>query len=281
MIPPRDVIDGCGCIRCRGIDPAILGRSTVGDLRWSVDLLQKRLSVPATATTFVVVLAVLEFILAPFEPMVGWVDAPIHNLLGGVLLGVLLRGYVSTVVASELTDQQMTRRETVAFATRRLLPLSATLLGMMIVGTIAFALSLIVVSLLVFDAGVLGPSVFEGVTPTLLFGSVVAVVFYKFWLAPDIAVVGEVGPVTALRISWTSTTTHWLRVASLLVSFVATVTMPDILGSTLAATNFEFVLGAPGSETLVSGFRWLTTSVWYCVGTQIYVRSILGGSATS
>jgi hypothetical protein len=281
MIPPRDDIDGCGCIRCRGIDPAILGRSTAGDLRWSIDLLQKRLSVPATAMTFVVVLAALELILAPFEPTVGWVDTPIHNLIGGVLLGVLLRGYVSTVVASELTDQQMTRRETVAFAIRRLLPLSVTLLGMIIVGAVAFALSLMVVSLLVFDAGVLGPSVFEGVTPTLLFGSIVAVVFYKFWLAPDIAVVGGVGPVTALRISWTATTTQWLRVASLLVSFVATVAMPDILGGALAAANVEFMLGTPGSETLVSGFRWLTTSVWYSVGTQIYVRSILGGSGTS
>lgn len=281
MIPPRDDIDGCGCIRCRGIDPAILGRSTAGDLRWSIDLLQKRLSVPATAMTFVVVLAALELILAPFEPTVGWVDTPIHNLIGGVLLGVLLRGYVSTVVASELTDQQMTRRETVAFAIRRLLPLSVTLLGMIIVGAVAFALSLMVISLLVFDAGVLGPSVFEGVTPTLLFGSIVAVVFYKFWLAPDIAVVGGVGPVTALRISWTATTTQWLRVASLLVSFVATVAMPDILGGTLAAANVEFMLGTPGSETLVSGFRWLTTSVWYSVGTQIYVRSILGGSGTS
>jgi hypothetical protein len=231
--------------------------------------------------TFVVVLAALELILAPFEPTVGWVDTPIHNLIGGVLLGVLLRGYVSTVVASELTDQQMTRRETVAFAIRRLLPLSVTLLGMIIVGAVAFALSLMVISLLVFDAGVLGPSVFEGVTPTLLFGSIVAVVFYKFWLAPDIAVVGGVGPVTALRISWTATTTQWLRVASLLVSFVATVAMPDILGGTLAAANVEFMLGTPGSETLVSGFRWLTTSVWYSVGTQIYVRSILGGSGTS
>jgi hypothetical protein len=281
MIPPRDDIDGCGCIRCRGIDPAILGRSTAGDLRWSIDLLQKRLSVPATAMTFVVVLAALELVLAPFEPTVGWVDTPIHDLIGGVLLGVLLRGYVSTVVASELTDQQMTRRETVAFAIRRLLPLSVTLLGMIIVGAVAFALSLMVVSLLVFDAGVLGPSVFEGVTPTLLFGSIVAVVFYKFWLAPDIAVVGGVGPVTALRISWTATTTQWLRVASLLVSFVATVAMPDILGGALAAANVEFMLGTPGSETLVSGFRWLTTSVWYSVGTQIYVRSILGGSGTS
>ncbi|ELZ41975.1 hypothetical protein C463_11930 [Halorubrum californiense DSM 19288] len=231
--------------------------------------------------TFVVVLAALELILAPFEPTVGWVDTPIHNLIGGVLLGILLRGYISTVVASELTDQQMTRRETVAFVTRRLLPLSATLLGMIIIAAIAFALSLMVVSLLVFDTGVLGPSVFEGVTPTLLFGSVVAVIFYKFWLAPDIAVVGGVGPVTALRMSWTTTTTQWLRVASLLVSFVATVAMPDIFGGALAATNVEFMLGAPGSETLVSGFRWLTTSVWYCVGAQIYVRSILSGPVTS
>jgi hypothetical protein len=281
MIPPRDDIDGCGCIRCRGIDPAILGRSTAGDLRWSIDLLQKRLSVPVTAIIFVVVLAALELVLAPFEPTVGWVDTPIHNLIGGVLLGVLLRGYVSTVVASELTDQQMTRRETVAFAIRRLLPLSATLLGMMIIGMIAFALSLMIVSLLVFDAGVLGPSVFEGVTPILLFGPVVTVVFYKFWLAPDIAVVGRAGPVTALRISWTTTTSQWLRVASLLVSFIATVAVPDILSGALAATNAEFVLGAPGSETLVSGFRWLTASVWYSVGTQIYVRSILGGSGIS
>ncbi|MEZ3172699.1 hypothetical protein ABNG03_19120 [Halorubrum sp. RMP-47] len=252
-----------------------------GDLRWSINLLQRRLSVPATAIIFVAVLTTLELILAPFEPTVGWVDTPIHNLIGGVLLGVLLRGYVSTVVASELTDQQMTRRETVAVVTRRLLPLSATLLGMIIVGAIAFALSLMIVSLLVFDARVLEPSVFEGVTPTLLFGSVVAVIFYKFWLAPDIAVVGGVGPVTALRISWTTTTAQWLRVASLLVSFVATVTMPDILGGALAAANVEFMLGAPGSETLVSGFRWVTTAVWYCVGAQIYVRSILSGPVTS
>jgi hypothetical protein len=251
-----------------------------GDLRWSINLLQKRLSIPAIVITFVVVLATLELILAPFDPTVGWVDAPIHDLVGGVLLGVLLRGYVSIVVASELTNQQMTRQETVAFVTRRLLPLSATLLGMMTVGMIAFALSLIVVSLLVFDAGVLGPSVFEGVTPTLIFGPVVAVVFYKFWLAPDVAVVGGVGPLAALQISWTTTTTQWLRVASLLVSFVATVAMPDILGSALAATNVGFALGAPGSETLVSGFRWLTTSVWYCVSTQIYVRSVLDASAT-
>lgn len=278
MIPPRHAVDGCGCVRCRGVDPVILQRSTVGTLRWSVELLRRRPSIPAAVTAFVVALAALEPILAPLGPTVGWVDSPLYTAIGGVLLVVLLRGYVDAVVASELTDTRTTRWEIVAFAVRRLLPLSAALLGMVIVGVLAFTLTLVVISLLVFDAGVLGPSVFEGVTPTVLFGSVLAIVFYKLWLAPDIAVVGGAGPLTALRMSWATTTAHWRRVAFLVCSFVATVAMPDVLGGALAVAGAEFTTSLPGSEVLIREFRWLTTSVWYCVGAQIYVRSTLSGS---
>jgi hypothetical protein len=281
MIPPRHAVDGCGCVRCRGIDPSILRRSTGGDLRWSIELLRRRPSIPAAVTAFVVAVAALEPILAPFEPTAGWIDAPLHTAVGGVLLVVLLRGYVGAVVASELTDQRSTVRETVVFTARRLVPLAATLLGMMIVGALVFTLALVAVSLLVFDAGVLGPGVFEGVAPTLLFGPVLAVVFYKLWLAPDVAVVGGGGPVVALTRSWAITTAHWRRVAFLLLSFGATVTAPDVLGRALVVTGAEFRFSVPWGEVLVNEFRWLTTSVWYCVGAQIYVRSTLGGPTAS
>ncbi|WP_162991597.1 hypothetical protein [Halostella salina] len=272
----RDAADGCGCVRCRDLDAAVVRHSVADDVWWTVRLLQRHPSVPVIVVGLVAGMAAIKPVTASVEPSTGpasWIGAPAHTALAVLLLGVFLRGYVGAVVAGELTGHRPSVRDALAHTGRRGVPLFATVLAILLVLLLAFVLAIAVVSLLVFQVGLLGPGVFDGLTPTLLFGSILAVVFYKCWMAPDVCVVGGTGPVTALRVSWRVTTAHWRRVCVLLLSFVVSVGGPPAVAAALAALGGGSVSAVPGTNVLVDLWQWLSTVVWYGVGVQVYARS--------
>lgn len=274
-IERREAVDGCGCVRCRDVEPAVVRRTTGDDVHWSLRLLRRHPSNLALIAGLVCLVAALEPLTAPFEPTTGpasWIGDPVHTAVGIVLLVVFLRGYVGAVVATELTGGRQGVRRALPQVGRRFVPLLATVVGMLVVAALAFAAALVVVSLLVFEVGLLGPGVFDGLTPTLLFGSVIALVLYKLWLAPEVCVVGGAGPIRALRASWGITSAHWRRVCVLLGSFAVTISAPHVVGGLLVAVGGQ-PIQVPGFGVLSDLFRWLSTAVWYCVGAQIYVRS--------
>lgn len=277
-IERRQAVDGCGCIRCREVDPALVRRSTAGDLRWSLRLFRRRPSLLVLVSGSALAWTLSDPIIASFVRTTGagaGVGTAIRTAMSLLLLVVLLRGYLGAVVADELTGRRTTHRRAAVYTARRLVPLLGTIAGLFSLVGLVLGVSILVVSVLVFDAGLFGPEIFDGVTPTLLFGSVIAPAFYKLWIAPDVCVVGGEGPITALRSSWRITRAHWRRICLLLASFAVTITAPYAVAELLAVVSGTPPTSIPGFDALRTQFQWLTTAVWYCVGAQIYARSAL------
>lgn len=206
-----------------------------------------------------------------FEPL----EVSLRAALGGFLLFILLRGYIGAVVATELRGRRPDSRAELSHAGWRLLPLIGTVLAVFTIAGAVFGVAVVSTGALVYGAGVLNPGVFDGLTPTLLFGPLIAIVAYRFWLAPDACVVGSLGPIASLRWSWTATALHWRRMCALFVGFLLSLAVPSVFAAVLTTAGGGDVLASPGVGLVSSLFQWLTAVVWYCVGVQIYVRSVL------
>ncbi|WP_066414636.1 hypothetical protein [Halorubrum aethiopicum] len=278
-IERRDAVEGCGCVRCRDVDPTLLRRSTAGDLLWSLRLFRRRPRLLAVVAGLALLHLGLPSLIAPVTPAT-WLGvrttAVVRYAASVLLLVVVLRGFFGAIVATELTDENPDVRRILAYTTRRLVPLALTVGGLFSILGVTLGVSIAVVSVLVFDVGLFRPAIFDGITPTLLFGSILAPVFYKFWIAPEVCVVGKEGPLTALKASWRITTTRWRRVCLLIVSFTATISTPYVAAELLALVGRGGISSVPAFSVLRVQFQWITAVVWYCVGTQIYVRSAVG-----
>ncbi|WP_434523118.1 hypothetical protein [Halorubrum sp. AS12] len=277
-IKRRDAVDGCGCIRCRDIDPTLARRSTAGDVRWSLRLFRRCPWLLALISGLAFVYTGSQSIITLVTPLTqlgAQITTIIHYTVSVLLLVILLRGLFGAIVATEATDRKTDLRQILVYTTQRLVPLTLTVAGLFLILGLTLGVSIVFVSILVFDFGLLSPAIFDGITPTFLFGSILAPVFYKFWIAPDVCVVGGEGPLTALRASWQITTTHWRRVCLLLVSFTATISAPYVVAEALAFASQHEISSLPAFSVLTTQFQWLTAVVWYCVGTQIYIRSTI------
>jgi hypothetical protein len=274
-IKRRDAVDGCGCIRCRDIDPALARRSTVGDIRWTLRMFCRRPWLLVLVAGLAFLYLGLKLVIYMTTTPTGLAPRIIHHMQYLLLLAIFLRGFFGTIVAVEVTNRKIDAWRLVAYTTQRLVPLALTIGGILLILGVTLGVSIVFVSILVFDLGLLNPTIFHGITPTLLFGSVLAPVFYKFWIAPDVCVVGEEGPLTALRSSWRITTTHWRRVCLLIASFTVTIMAPYVVAEVLSLITESKVSSIPAFTVLATQFQWLTAVVWYCVGAQIYIRSAL------
>ena len=277
-IKRRDAVEDCGCIRCRDIDPTIARRSTAGDIRWSLRLFRRRpwLLVVISGLAFVYMGSKSVITLAtPATRLSAQITTTVHYAVSVLLLVIFLRGFFGTIVAAEATDRKTDLRQILVYTTQRLVPLTLTVGGLFLILGFTLGVSIVFVSILVFDLGLLSPTIFDGITPTLLFGSILAPVFYKFWIAPDVCVVGKEGPLTALKTSWQITTTHWQRVCLLLVSFTATILAPYVVAEALAFASQHELSSFPTFPILTTQFQWVTAVVWYCAATQIYIRSTI------
>ncbi len=162
--------------------------------------------------------------------------------------------------------------------------MSATLGAILVASFVAVGVVSVVTSVL-FEVGLAieavtgialaDDSVFSGASATIIFGSVMALVSFKFWLAPEVCVAGGYGPLAALRLSWSLTPTHRLRLLIVIVGFGFTVFGGELLAGTLAVTGAKAVLTVPGLALVGAVAQGLLYVVWFAVGTQIYLRSVV------
>ncbi len=120
-------------------------------------------------------------------------------------------------------------------------------------------------------------SVFDGASATLLFGSVMALSVFKFWLAPEVCVAGGYGPLTGLRESWRITGLYWWRALLVVTGFTTTVAIPELSGRAITAVGGAWLLGNPLTGLLQGLFFGVGYAIWFAVGTQIYLRYAVGG----
>lgn len=117
--------------------------------------------------------------------------------------------------------------------------------------------------------------IYEGASATLIFGSLSALVIFKFWLAPEICIAGNYGPVAALKLSWSVTTLYWFRVLVVVTGFAVTVYVPELGGRAIASIGGEWLLWSPFTGFVQLLFYTIGYVLWFAVGTQIYLRSVL------
>ncbi len=106
-IKERDDVDGCGCLECRNIETTTTNRTVLDALVWSVRLLRSSPSVVAFAGVIVLVNRLLETDSIDVLPL------PVIDVLEALTAFAfifLIRAYVGTIVAGELTGDPVTIR---------------------------------------------------------------------------------------------------------------------------------------------------------------------------
>lgn len=241
VVPPikaREDVDGCGCLDCRGVETETVRRTVLDTLVWSVGLFRDHPSIVVVGAVTILLNRLLETNLVDAlpSPAVGGLET-----LTAFAFVVVLRAYVATFVASDLTGHRVTVRD----AGRRTLDRVPALTG---VFALVVSLALLVPSLMSMLLLFLVTAVTGNPIAALGFPAVVAVggvlfvapllfVLFKFWFAPEACVIGQYGPVESLRISWHITTNY--RAKFLLVVFIATGSavgfyLPEVTASTPA-----------------------------------------------
>ncbi|SDQ49200.1 hypothetical protein [Natronobacterium texcoconense] len=280
-------VDGCDCLRCRDLEGDVVRRSVGDDALWGSRLLRSYPSLVA----FAAVLAAAEsarqlFDLTLSVPVVGELfEIPL--LLVGPFL--VFRGYIVAVTVSALRGESSPASGSILGYTVYRLPalVGATLiqaaialvavavavLGVIVLGSIAIGISE-AFALDFVDGTVFGP-LFSGVSGTLLFGSVGSAFLFKFWLAPDICVAGGYGPERALRLSWAITASHTRRLLLVVAGFALTIFIPLVIGRGLTTLTSQHLLETPGISGLGLFAQSILYVLWFSIGTQIYVRSVL------
>lgn len=273
-IKPGEDVDGCGCLRCRDIDPAVAQHALVDDIVWAARLLGSRPSIPLAAVGLGLAVALADPTPLRHADRLSVEVGSVVRTVGALLLHtVLLRAYVGIVAADALNGERSSPTAAAALVVRRAAPLLGAIAAILLLTGSVFLVVGVVVGGLVQAVGPLNWALFSGPPAAAVFGTPMAFVLYKFWLAPEVCVVGRAGPVNALRTSWAITDLHWLRAGLVVIGFAATVIAPDVV-----ATAVDYL--GPGRlaeplEAATVPFRWVLTTVWYCVGVQLYVRAVL------
>lgn len=280
----REDTDGCACIRCRSVDPQIFRQSVGGDLVRGTVLLGRHPSVAVGVLVVILLTGLLNPLWAHIGQPVSFIDIPAEGLFFLGMLAVGIRTYAVTLFSASVSDQMLSTRESVRYSIGRLPAVSATLVAIVVASVVAVGVVSAVVLVLLEIAlateaatgiALADDSVFSGASATLIFGSVMALVGFKFWLAPEVCVVGGYGPLTALRLSWSLTPAHRLRLLVVIAGFGFTVFGGELLASTLAIAGTGAVLRVPGLALVGFVTQGLLYVIWFAVGTQIYLRSVV------
>lgn len=278
VAPPiklRDDIDGCGCLECRNIETTTTSRSVLDALAWSVRLFRSHPSIVAFAGVVIFANRLVEtdtLSVLPI-PVIGVFEA-----LTTFTFVFLLRAYVGTIVAGELTDEPVTVRGGLHRSVTRI----PALIGLIVllVFFIMTIPSLLTFPLLVLVGVILGnPVAIVGFPAVAVIGGLVFVVpflflVFKFWFAPEACVIGGYGPITSLRVSWRLTTNYrgkFVLVAIIAfgsaISLYVPTLLPDIGSSLTSITPVLRVLSASVSESL--------SVVWAGAYAHVYVQGIV------
>lgn len=202
-IKARRDVDGCGCLDCRNVGATSVNRTVLDAVVWSGAVLRSHRPIVVLAGAIVLGRRLLEtgVVAGLPAPAVGTIEAA--TTFAFVLL---VRAYVGTIAAGELTDTPVTVRG----GLRRSVARTPALVGVVALAALAVVLLPFVLSLpLVLVVAGLGGTPLETVGFPLV-AAVGGVLFvlpflclvFKFWFAPEACVIGRYGPVESLRVSW-------------------------------------------------------------------------------
>lgn len=280
----REDTDGCACLRCRPVDLQIFRQSAGGELLKGTVLLGRHPSVVVAVLAVVLITGLLNPLWTHISQPVSFIDIPVEGLFFLGMLAIGVRTYAVTLFSASVSDQMLSTRKTVRYSIGRLPAVSVTIVATIVASFVALGVVSAVASVLfeisVFIEAATGvaladDSVLSGASATLIFGSVMALVAFRFWLAPEICVAGGYGPLTALRLSWSLTPTHRLRLLVVVAGFGFTVFGGELLTGTFAVAGAESVLTVPGLAPVGFVLQGLLYVVWFAVGTQVYLRSVI------
>lgn len=286
MVRLHEDVDGCGCLRCQGVDDAVVRRSLADVLYWSSAL-------PFTRPSIVLVLGAIGLVqLAIFV-------APTALSLTLVVLGVVGvfvgRGYIGVVGRGTLGDESPRPAVALRTVARRLpafLGASAA-----IVLWLSVAMTAVVA---VLAPGMQWLATASGSDPTLaefgvlfLLAAVLVYTLLKCCFVPEAVFVGGYGPLDSLRVSWRITTLHRFKAALLLTGFSALLAVGVLLDTQLAGAGAPIALSFEvGGSTIVlrsfglsvaSSVRFIfdlgVTALYSGMFVHQYVESSLGINA--
>ncbi len=258
----RDDLDGCGCVRCQGVDFDVVRRSTADAVAWSVGLVRRHPSLPLA---FLLV-GLVAFAL---DRAVGAGPAAIVGFLG-VVLG---RGYVGVIVAESARSGHEGRHAPASFSrsggpgslfgpVRRVVLISRRLPATLVGGALLTVALLGVVAIV---TGVITPAVGDalavlGFTETvpraevvLLVCTVVVVlgVLVKSCFLPEACFVGGYGPVEGLRASWRLTAVHRGKAIGLTAGLLALFAVSSLFDARFGDPSRPVVLSVTLRETTI------------------------------
>ncbi|WP_233565490.1 hypothetical protein [Halorubrum sp. Atlit-26R] len=274
-IKARDDIDGCGCLECRNIETTVTRRTVLDAFVWSVRLFRSYPSVVAFAGIIILTNRLLETNAINILPMpaISMIEATT-----AFAFIVLIRAYVGTIVAGELTSDPVTIREGLYRSFARMPALVGLIV--LIVFSVMTLPFLILLPLLVLVGTVPGNLVEMVGFPVaaavggLVFAVPFLLLLFKFWFAPEACVIGQYGPIESLRISWHITTNY--RGKFVLIAVIATGSALSIyLPTSLPEVGTGMVALNPVLSMLSASIGELFSIVWASAYAHIYIQGIV------
>jgi hypothetical protein len=274
-IKARDDIDGCGCLECRNIETTATRRSVLDALVWSIRLFRSYPSIVVFAGVIILANRLLETDSVNVLPMPA---IGVFETLTAFAFIILIRAYVGTIVAGELTGDPVTRRE----GLRRSLARTPALVGVIIL-TVFLVLTipfLVFLPLLVLAGTIPGnPVDMVGFPVVAAIGGIAFAVpflflLFKFWFALEACVIGQYGPLKSFRVSWRITTNYrgkFVLIGVIAIGSALSFYLPTYLpemGTSLASLN-------PVLSVLSSSVSELLSILWASAYAHIYIQGIV------
>lgn len=282
MVPAvrdRRDVDGCACLACRNLEPAVRRRSILETLLWSVQLVRTYPSVVLFALAFVSLRRLLELDVLPIAaPVVGLLEAT-----ATVVLFFLVRAYVAVIVTTELSNVRMPVRNRVRHSLERLPALVGVIVAT--VAVLVFVWMLSVVPTMALFAGLAvapvdpaagWPIPIAGVLAMAVTSLATLFVIFKLWLAMEACIVGGYGPLASLRISWRITGNYRGKLLAVVLAVAASVGLLYVAGSVPVFDDASSPLGVAVGWTFAT-LADLTSVVWFGVYAHLYVQGIVDG----
>ncbi len=274
-IKARDDVDGCGCLDCRNIERPAIRRSVLDSLVWSVRLFRSYPSIVVFAGVIILARRLLETDSFNMLPMPA---ITVVETLTAFAFIILIRAYVGTIVAGELTGEPVTRRE----GLHRSLARTPSLVGVVILTVVLVMTIPFLVALPLFlIVGVLPVTPVDMISfpvAAAIGGITFAVPFlfllYKVWFALEACVIGQYGPVKSFRVSWRITTNYrgkFVLIGVIAIGSAASLFLPTYLpemGMSLASLN-------PVLSLISSSVSELLSIVWASAYAHIYVQGVV------
>ncbi|MFP8951496.1 hypothetical protein ACLI4Z_00800 [Natrialbaceae archaeon A-arb3/5] len=263
----QEDVDGCACLECRNVRSGTMRRRLGDILLWAVGFLRTHPSVPL----LFLALAVVQFV-GHLSSL--WIELALAPAL--LVGGLFARSYTSVLAAGSLSNRRYTRRETARYTLRRL-PTVLAIVLVQGVATMALLIGGIFVGVLMLLAGRLWFLV-GGILGLVAIVGLLIVVWVKFVLAMDAALVGGYGPIASLRVSW-GIVSFRRRTTILLVGLLITIPFGFLLAELSAVTDPYPVLGNARVRHVVFGMSnavtFLSTAVTALVFCHVYVQGVL------